>query len=193
MKNNTTKEQRILNLGKFAKKGSVSWNKGKNSLPYCLGCGKKLKDYRSIRCGSCASKIRATGKTLSEEHKKKLAEKSIFQKGHSHGNRFKKGYTPWNKGIKYKIKEDGRKNKPKEENSPYWKGNNVGYSGIHMWVKSKLSSPNVCQMCGSNDENKMYHWANISGEYKRNLKDWIRLCVPCHSKYDMSKRLLKKG
>ena len=31
---------------------------------------------------------------------------------------------------------------------------------------------------------KMYHWANISKSYKRNRNDWLRLCVPCHMKYD---------
>lgn len=191
MENNLTKEQRVLNLGKYAKKGVTPWNKNKNSLLYCLGCGKRLKDYRSIRCKSCAAKIRAKGRIFSEEHKRKIAEKSIFQKGHSYGNRFKKGYKPWNKGIRFKIKEDGRKNKPKGEENPYWKDEKVGYTGIHMWIRKILGTSKVCQMCGLNDKNKMYHWANISGKYKRNLRDWVRLCVPCHSKFDRTKALLK--
>jgi hypothetical protein len=31
----------------------------------------------------------------------------------------------------------------------------------------------------------MYHWANISGTYERLREDWLRLCVPCHKKYDI--------
>ena len=30
----------------------------------------------------------------------------------------------------------------------------------------------------------MYQWSNISGKYLRDVKDWQRLCVLCHSKYD---------
>jgi len=28
----------------------------------------------------------------------------------------------------------------------------------------------------------MIHWHNISGEYKRDVSDWIRLCAKCHKK-----------
>lgn len=31
---------------------------------------------------------------------------------------------------------------------------------------------------------KVYQWSNISGEYKRNLADWQRLCAKCHQLYD---------
>ena len=69
------------------------------------------------------------------------------------------------------------------EKSPVWKGEKVSYSGLHKWVVSKLGNPKECWHCKTT-KRAMYHWANISGRYKRNLEDWIRLCVPCHSRMD---------
>lgn len=64
-----------------------------------------------------------------------------------------------------------------------WKGNDVGYRGLHYWVKRELGTPAYCAYCNDNSKNT-YHWANISHAYKRELSDWVRLCVNCHSKYD---------
>lgn len=64
-----------------------------------------------------------------------------------------------------------------------WKGDDVGYIALHAWVRKVLGKPSFCYACG-NARRKMYHWSNISGQYKRDISDWQRLCVPCHSKYD---------
>ena|SRR3990167_5050758 len=56
-----------------------------------------------------------------------------------------------------------------------------GYRGLHNWVERELGKPSLCAICGD-DYRRMYHWANISGEYKRELSDWRRLCVPCHKR-----------
>jgi len=42
-------------------------------LRECLDCDAKLKDYRSVRCRSCAARVRQTGKRFSQEHKKNLS------------------------------------------------------------------------------------------------------------------------
>lgn len=70
-----------------------------------------------------------------------------------------------------------------------WKGDKVGEGALHDWVKSRLGFPNTCEQCGfvSEDHHKI-HWANKSGEYKRDLKDWMRLCVRCHKLYDNKHR-----
>ena len=67
-----------------------------------------------------------------------------------------------------------------------WKGNAVSYRGLHHWVCRKLGTPCCCELCGTT-ENRKYHWINKSGEYKRELSDWLRACVPCHSRYDRSR------
>lgn len=69
----------------------------------------------------------------------------------------------------------------KGENNPKWKGDGVGYFGLHSWIQRELGESEICIKCGSN---KKVQWANKSKEYKRDLKDWISLCVVCHRRYD---------
>ena len=75
--------------------------------------------------------------------------------------------------------------------NPNWKGDNICYISLHGWVARNLGKPMECSKC-STTKAKMYHWANVSGEYKRSngLNDWIRLCVSCHSFFDYSSHAL---
>ena len=73
------------------------------------------------------------------------------------------------------------------ENSYNWSGNKVSYRALHQWVERHLGKPNTCKHCGrGNLSSHLIHWANKSGQYKRDLSDWLRLCVKCHKKYDVS-------
>jgi len=66
-----------------------------------------------------------------------------------------------------------------------WKGNNVSYGSLHSWIKRNLGTPTKCEHCGQDGlTGKKIHWANKSGQYKRDLSDWLRLCVSCHREYD---------
>ncbi|OPZ89050.1 MAG: hypothetical protein BWY74_02891 [Firmicutes bacterium ADurb.Bin419] len=69
-----------------------------------------------------------------------------------------------------------------------WKGNEVGYNALHAWIKRVLGSPSFCENC-KDSSRKMYHWANLSGEYKRDVSDWKRLCVRCHKNFDLRRHL----
>lgn len=80
----------------------------------------------------------------------------------------------------------------KDEESPYWKGDEVGLGALHDWVKRKLGKPNYCEHCKSTKE-KIYDWANKSREYRREITDWLRLCRKCHEKYDYEVKIRKKG
>lgn len=99
--------------------------------------------------------------------------------------RFKKGMTPWNKGKKtglvpktaFKINDE----RLIGERHHLWKGDNVGYVGLHYWVRRRLGDAQVCSQCGGK---KNIQWANKSHEYKRDADDWLQLCRPCHMKYD---------
>ena len=62
-----------------------------------------------------------------------------------------------------------------------WKGDDVGYQGVHLWVRNQLGRPALCSECGTTTA-KRFEWANISMEYMRDLTDWRRLCVSCHRK-----------
>lgn len=88
---------------------------------------------------------------------------SWFQKGHKIGM-----------GNKYNL---GKKNS--------WKGDKVGYAGLHSWVKKYLGVPHFCEHCGNRDlKHLQYQWSNISGKYKRIISDWQRLCCKCHKAFD---------
>lgn len=106
---------------------------------------------------------------------------------------FKKGRAPWNKGLtgflagrrlsdetKAKISLANR-----GENSAKWKGDNVGYIALHNWIQKWGPKVKSCQHCGGS--NCRLEWANLSGEYHRDINDFIKLCVKCHKKMDSKK------
>lgn len=52
------------------------------------------------------------------------------------------------------------------------------YSAVHKWITYHYGAPAFCENCDI--PAKRYHWANLSGEYLRDISDWARLCVRCH-------------
>ncbi len=80
-------------------------------------------------------------------------------------------------------------NKLKSGNIHYnWKGENVGYRGLHEWIYNHLGQPDACEFCEQTGlSGHKIHWANKSGQYERNLSDWLRLCVSCHKRYDLAR------
>lgn len=140
-------------------------------------CGKEFetKAYRLlIGKGKYCSRIckyryhtRASGLNYSL----KVINKSWIKKGEhlSRETQFSKEIVPWNKGIRTGITPAN------------FKGYDVGYNALHAWVRSHRGRPQVCVFCSST---KSVQWANKSHEYKRELDDWLPLCVKCHSRYD---------
>jgi hypothetical protein len=151
------------------------------------------------------------GKKRTAESKKKMSlaklGKPTWNKGVKTGqkvwNKGKKGLQiAWNKGKKYSIEEKIKLNLTglqlgskalKGKNRPditgvknnMWKGDDAKYVAKHMWIASKLGKPCTCEFCGrTNLKGRQIHWANKDHTYKRDLEDWIRLCVKCHSNYD---------
>lgn len=111
------------------------------------------------------------------------------------GGDFKKGNLPWNKGNGNYAKAlgfgkwmEGRVS----ELSNNWKGDKVGYEALHQWVRRHKGAPMKCEWCGKESKiPQMIHWANKSNEYKRDLKDWVRLCAKCHKKHDKDRKQKK--
>jgi len=97
------------------------------------------------------------------------------------------GFGLWMKGRK--LSEETKKKigeAVSNEKHPLWKAEKVSYSGLHYWVSRKLGKPDTCEHCGrSGLKGKQINWANRSHEYRRDLDDWLRLCVPCHRNYDL--------
>lgn len=98
----------------------------------------------------------------------------VFQKGHkiNLGRRLT---------DEIKAKQSASlKGKNKGALNGFWRGDDVGYKGLHLWVKSekgKAAAP--CSNCGCTDSWR-YVWANISGEYKRDTADYRSLCHRCN-------------
>lgn len=61
-----------------------------------------------------------------------------------------------------------------------WKGNKVGYQGVHGWLRRNLKKIK-CSECSSTEN---LDFANISGKYTRRFSDWKVLCKKHHHIFD---------
>lgn len=66
-----------------------------------------------------------------------------------------------------------------------WRGQKASKAAKHAWVRRKRGTPSRCEYCGTT-EAKKFEWANVDHKYRRVLEDYVRLCTPCHRKYDYS-------
>jgi hypothetical protein len=91
-----------------------------------------------------------------------------------------KGRKPSHTGTKMVVNV-GKKN-------GNWKGNQVGYEALHVWVKRRLEKPRLCQRCNIKSA---YDLAN-KGIYNRDLKNWWWICRSCHMIIDGRMNNLKQ-
>lgn len=129
--------------------------------------GKKYPHLQRARIGNClicGKEYRAIKDF--KTRKQKFCSATCFQKN------FVKNILP---NVEHKGLKD--------EKNHQWKGNKVGYHGLHKWVARKLGKPMKCDHCLSEDKKK-YEWASIDHSYIRDLEAWVRLCTSCHRKYD---------
>lgn len=66
-------------------------------------------------------------------------------------------------------------------NRPLWKGNAVAYKTLHAWVGRHKVKAGACSECGAAGATE---WANVSGQYRRDLDDFTELCRSCHRRFD---------
>ncbi len=76
------------------------------------------------------------------------------------------------------------------EKNHSWKGDKVGYASLHRWVQRHKPKPEFCEEC---KKDKPRDLANISGEYKRDVKDFKWVCRKCHMIEDGRLEKLKHG
>lgn len=62
--------------------------------------------------------------------------------------------------------------------------------GLHKFIRKLMPPTGVCARCAGNF-NKL-DLANITGEYKRSINDWIYLCRKCHMEMDGRMHNLKQ-
>jgi hypothetical protein len=143
------------NKGKF-RDGHASLTEGLvfvDKVRFICKCGKEYFKY--------PSQIKEQNSSYCSNKCKYLFNTSYrCPKGVNRGSKFKKGHIPVT-----------------------FKGDYVGYSSLHKWVRKHNGSPSVCEHCGKTEGR--IEWANKSHEYKRDLSDWIALCKKCHVYYDV--------
>ena len=66
------------------------------------------------------------------------------------------------------------------DKAPWWKSK-VTYAALHYRIRKVLSRPDLCVVCNIKPS---YDVANISGEYKYTLDDWMWVCRSCHMRRD---------
>ena len=74
-----------------------------------------------------------------------------------------------------------------------WKGDDVGYWGIHDWLATNYGKANKCENPECSGKSKNYQWAKKRDvPYKRIRGYFEMLCVSCHTKQDWNKDTRKK-
>lgn len=72
-----------------------------------------------------------------------------------------------------------------------WRGDDVGYAGVHQWIAKVKPKTGICEHCGyvtfltPGRKGARTEYANLSGDYRRELSDWKELCSVCHKYYDL--------
>jgi ribosomal protein L37AE/L43A len=124
--------------------------------------------YKKIRCPYCNSRFNYFKIKEKIWQCRGCGEKFKFDRkklGHPHTEETKKVIA----------------DKHKNELNVNWKGDDVGRTQLHEWVRRRKEKPDFCEICGIN---KPHDLANISGEYKRDVDDFKWLCRLCHMKDD---------
>lgn len=132
----------------------------------CKNKGDSRENSKLIDCDECSRKIKRWNSHIKKHNfcSKKcnyLSKKKNLNKGN-----FKNG-----------------------KNHPNWKGDLVGITGLHRWIRIHNPKPSRCEKCGMKKELDL---ANISGEYKRDIKDYKWLCRKCHISFDKLNRIKKR-
>lgn len=144
-------------------KGFKPWNAGIAKKRLCKTCNKEIT-HGTWRRVYCSQECKLNG----------------------YWGRINKGLNKGRKmseEVKQKISEGIKRLNRLDDKNTNWKGNKVGYQGLHIWIRRKLGKASKCNFCRSTRK-RIYHWANISGEYKRDSNDFMELCPECHVAYD---------
>jgi len=121
---------------------------------------RKNKNFKYSEESKLKMRLSHLGKKLPEEQKRKIG---LSSRGRIVSEETRRKISEANKGP----------------NSPSWTGDKVSYSGLHKWIVKYYGKADHCEICGT-EKAKAYDWSNISGEYKRDRKDWEMLCRRCH-------------
>ena len=120
--------------------------------------------YRICKCGKI---FYVQGFRLSDPKRGKFCSPECYRKSE--------------KGIRKSVNTEFRKGQFVNENHPNWKGDEVGYGALHIWI---LRHWGKAKKCINGHIEKVYQWANITGIYNRDKVNWAEMCLSCHRKED---------
>jgi hypothetical protein len=139
-------------------------NISQNNVKYWLG---KHQSQKTKLKNSLAH----IGKKHTEKTKRKM---SIIHKGKKLSKEAK---------IKISLSHKGEK-------AYNWKGNQVGKTPLHRWLRKNKPKSKFCEKC---KKEKKLCLANMNNHhYTRNPNDYKWLCYSCHSKFDYLNRRNRK-
>ncbi len=153
-----------------------------STIKRCIDCNKTIFKL-STRCRGCSPKIRIKLYPMCKRPKTGHAVSCNFCKKefYAAGWQLKDGKGKY---CNKKCLANQQKIDYKAEGSPTWKGDKVGYGGLHERIRIIKGRPYFCSLNLSHKA-KRYQWANISGLYLKNADDFISLCPSCHKNFDL--------
>jgi hypothetical protein len=114
---------------------------------------------------------------------KHCSPKTEFKKGHKISLKTRKKMSLSSKKKIPKGTHISSKTEFKEnEKNPNWKGDKVGKTALHDWIRKHKPEQEWCEECHRNKIK--VELANLSGKYRRDIKDYKWLCRGCHQKLD---------
>ena len=163
-----------LTCDEYKKKYNIKLLQDEYMLKITRSAARKIGDYRIKNW---------TGKTWNEIYGEKISKQRKINLGNKMKKIFRSGFNP--------LLVDGAKEKQRislsiamsGKGNPMWRGGNVGYMGVHLWLYKQLGKASCCAI-DSKHKSSMFEWANIDGSYERNIKKYLPLCAKCHRNYD---------
>lgn len=160
----------------------------------CKNCGKEKtifpsREGRQLFCNTtCRVTYGWNGDRIAWNKGKSIRSNT----GRTH---FKKGFTPWNKGIKGSTRTGVLHHN--------WKEEDYSYDAVHYWIVRHYGSAVRCDKEGCSYPKKTkngtilpyakkFCWSNLSGEYKRDITDWMQMCMSCNMLHDWGKNVIAK-
>ena len=150
--------------------------------------GRKMSSEQKLRQSkTCKEKgigLWMNGKHHSEETKKKIGLSNEGKIKKPFTEEHKNNISKSNKGIHHSFDTEFKIGDNSNERHFNWKGNNAGYTALHIWVRKHKYNFGFCETCGK--ITKKLDLTNINNhQYTRNPDDYQYNCRNCHRQIDL--------
>ena len=150
----------------------------------CKYCGKEFSSYNPTPT-FCSLKCKGLSQTIVIDFRKAMELYGLGMTKQEVANRLnttRKVTENTFKRHNFKCRKAYKRNQYGVNNHT-WSGDNPSYSAAHRRLIRKFGKPKKCEVCGSENQEKFYDWASLTGDYN-NFDDYKRMCRSCHWKLD---------